>query len=69
MTDPREPDFVACLLQQNGRLDSMKPMPGDSIIIPENLNKGTFMRGLKDWSQVISQFGLAAAAIAVLAKD
>jgi polysaccharide biosynthesis/export protein len=47
----------------------MKPMPGDSIIIPENLNKGTFMRGLKDWSQVISQFGLAAAAIAVLAKD
>lgn len=40
--------------------------PGDSVVVPENLLKGTFMRGLRDWSQIFSQFGLAAAAINVL---
>jgi polysaccharide biosynthesis/export protein len=40
--------------------------PGDSIIVPEQIFKTSFMVGLRNWSQVISQFGLGAAAINVL---
>jgi len=40
--------------------------PGDSIVAPEAVFKTTFLHGLRDWSQVISQFALGAAAINVL---
>jgi len=35
------------------------------LVVPTQLDKGATMRGLKDWSQVISQFGLGIAAVAV----
>jgi len=42
-------------------------MPGDSIVVPERLNKEsaykTFTNGLKDWAQILSGFGISAAAI------
>lgn len=45
-------------------------MPGDSIVIPEKLNKETmwtqFITGAKDWAQILSGFGLSAAAIKTL---
>jgi polysaccharide biosynthesis/export protein len=44
----------------------MRLSPGDSVIMPEQILKSTFMVGLRNWSQVISQFGLGAAAINVL---
>lgn len=50
---------------KNHALDA-KLMPGDAVIVPEDLNKSTFISNLKDWSQVIGQFGLGAAAINVL---
>lgn len=40
--------------------------PGDTIIVPEQLNKTTILRGLTDWSAVFSQFALGAAAINVI---
>jgi protein involved in polysaccharide export with SLBB domain len=40
--------------------------PGDTIVVPEQLNKTTLLRGLTDWSQVFSQFALGAAAINLL---
>lgn len=40
--------------------------PGDTIIVPTQLNKITVLRGLTDWSAVFSQFALGAAAINVL---
>jgi polysaccharide export outer membrane protein len=40
--------------------------PGDSLVVPEHVLKTTFMTGLRNWSQVISQFGIGAAAINVL---
>jgi protein involved in polysaccharide export with SLBB domain len=40
--------------------------PGDTIIVPEQLNKTTLLRGLTDWSAVFSQFALGAAAIQVI---
>ena len=40
--------------------------PGDTIVVPTQLNKTTFLRGLTDWSTVISQFALGVAAINLL---
>ncbi|MGD0498118.1 MAG: SLBB domain-containing protein [Bryobacteraceae bacterium] len=40
--------------------------PGDTIVVPEQINKTTFLKGLKDWAQVFAQFGLGAAAINIL---
>ncbi len=47
-------------------LEHFELNPGDAVVIPETLNKTTFVRGLTDWSYIISQFGLGAAAINVL---
>lgn len=49
-----------------GGFDTMRLMPGDTVVVPEQINKGAFLRGFKDWSQILSNFGLAAAAINVL---
>ena len=40
--------------------------PGDAIVVPEKLIKPTGLRQLLDYSQVLSSFGLAAAAINVI---
>ena len=40
--------------------------PGDAIVVPEKLIKPTALRELLDYSQILSSFGLAAAAINVV---
>lgn len=50
----------------SGGFDGMVLMPGDAVIVPEQTNQGSFVRGLKDWSTILFNFGLAAAAIKVL---
>lgn len=40
--------------------------PGDTIVVPQKLSKTTVLRGLADWSSVMSQFALGAAAINVI---
>lgn len=51
---------------QFGSFMSTNLMPGDSIFVPEQTDFRTpytlFMLGLKDWTQVLYQFGLGAAA-------
>ncbi|GGX34546.1 hypothetical protein GCM10010946_09710 [Undibacterium squillarum] len=48
-------------------INSYTLMPGDTIVVPERLNKETpykvFTSGLKDWAQILSGFGISAAAI------
>jgi protein involved in polysaccharide export with SLBB domain len=48
----------------------LKLAPGDTVVVPEKADRETnyaaFMRGLKDWTQIIYQLGLGAAAIKVL---
>jgi polysaccharide export outer membrane protein len=46
---------------ETGRLN-----PGDSVMVPEQIFKGSFMRGLRDWTAVFSQLALGAAAINIL---
>ncbi len=40
--------------------------PGDTIVVPESLAKVSKIRTVLDWSQILSGFGLAAAAVNVL---
>ena len=49
-----------------GGLDSYRLEPGDAVIVPENLEKTSTLKGLRDWTQVFSQLALGAAAINVL---
>lgn len=46
--------------------DGLQMFPGDTLVIPTYINRSTFVRGLLDWSQILSNFGLGAAAISVL---
>ncbi len=41
-------------------------MPGDTIVVPEKLDKGAVLRGLKDWTQIVGTFIIGAAAAKVL---
>jgi polysaccharide export outer membrane protein len=50
----------------NGGFSSLRLKPGDAIVVPERLSHGSFLRGLRDWSQVFSQFALGAAAVRVI---
>jgi len=45
---------------------SIEVMPGDAIFVPEDLQKTSFSKEMKDWTQIIYQLGLGAAAIKVL---
>jgi polysaccharide biosynthesis/export protein len=49
-----------------GSFERTRLMPGDSIVVPEELDRTTTMRALKDIAQLFYQFGLGAAAIKVL---
>jgi hypothetical protein len=47
-------------------LESLRTKPGDTLVIPAQLERGAFVQGLKDWSQIVSQMVLGAAAVNVL---
>jgi protein involved in polysaccharide export with SLBB domain len=53
-------------LWADDKFDRQAIYPGDTIVVPEQLNKTTLLRGLTDWSAVFSQFALGAAAINVI---
>jgi protein involved in polysaccharide export with SLBB domain len=50
----------------SNHFDASAIYPGDSIVVPEKLIKPTLTRQLLDYSQILSSFGLAAAAITVI---
>ena len=47
-------------------LNGVQVMPGDAIVVPENFERTTWVKDLKDWTTILYQFGLGAAAIKVL---
>jgi protein involved in polysaccharide export with SLBB domain len=49
-----------------GSFAALRMYPGDSVVVPESIDKHNTMRNLMDFSQIVSQFGLGAAAIQVL---
>ncbi len=44
-------------------LAGLQAQPGDTIFVPEELNKTTFVQEAKEWTQILYQFGLGAAAL------
>lgn len=49
-----------------GNFESARLMPGDSIVVTDQFDRTTLLRGLRDFAQIFYQFGLGAAAIKVL---
>ncbi|MCX7144328.1 MAG: hypothetical protein NT123_25515, partial [Proteobacteria bacterium] len=41
-------------------------MPGDTIVVPEDFERVTWTKVLKDYGQILYQFGLGAAALKVI---
>jgi hypothetical protein len=41
----------------------MAAQPGDTIFVPEDISKTTFVQGAKDWTQILYQFGLGIAGL------
>lgn len=50
-------------LGYGNNLNSMQALPGDTVFVPEEMNKTTFIQEAKDWTQILYQFGLGAAAL------
>jgi protein involved in polysaccharide export with SLBB domain len=64
--------FVVAANDVNGlftgsKFERIHLYPGDQIIVPYKLPTGSFVRGLRDWTQIASQLALTAAALAVVA--
>ncbi len=53
-----------------GKIGGMQVMPGDTIVVPEKLDKTTawsqFTQGAREWTQILANFGLGAAAVKTL---
>lgn len=44
-------------------LEGLKAEAGDTVFVPEEMNKTTFVQNAKDWTQILYQFGIGIAAI------
>lgn len=49
-----------------GSLEGERLMPGDAVVVPERTEKVSWAKGIKDWTQILYQFGLGAAALKIL---
>jgi protein involved in polysaccharide export with SLBB domain len=50
-------------LGQSSGLDQLAAEPGDTVFVPEEMEKTTFLQAAKDWTQIVFQFGLGVAGI------
>jgi protein involved in polysaccharide export with SLBB domain len=42
--------------------------PGDTVFVPEEVNKSTFVQAAKDWTQILYQFGLGIAGLVTITR-
>jgi protein involved in polysaccharide export with SLBB domain len=54
--------------QLGSSFEKKKLNPGDSVVMPEQVMKTTFMAQFRDWTQIIFQLGLTAATIVALGR-
>lgn len=40
--------------------------PGDAVVVPQTIERGSWMQSLKEWTSILYQFGLGAAGLKVL---
>jgi len=43
-------------------------VPGDTVFVPEEFDKTTFVQAAKEWTQILYQFGIGAAALITISK-
>ena len=48
------------------RINDLAALPGDTIFVPEDSNKTSFLQSAKDWTQVLYQLGLGIASIKLI---
>ncbi|MBN8490662.1 MAG: SLBB domain-containing protein [Burkholderiales bacterium] len=46
--------------------ETLPALPGDTLFVPEELDKTTFVQWAKDWTQILAQFALGVAALVTL---
>src|SRR4051812_38389878 len=51
-----------------GNFESIKMMPGDTVVMPQKIRTSNSLVAFRDWTQIFSQLALGAASISVLAK-
>ena len=56
----------ASFWHSNSTFSNAIVQPGDTIFVPEEINKTTFVQDAKDWTQILYQFGLGLAGIKTL---
>lgn len=49
-------------------LGALRAEPGDTVFVPEEINKTTFVQAAKDWTQILYQFGLGIAGIVAASR-
>jgi len=49
-----------------GKLHNLPALPGDTVFVPEESDKASFVQNVKDWTQILFQFGLGVAAFKTL---
>jgi protein involved in polysaccharide export with SLBB domain len=53
-----------------GKIGGVEVMPGDTIVVPEKIDRQTawskFTQGAREWTQILANFGLGAAAVKTL---
>jgi protein involved in polysaccharide export with SLBB domain len=47
------------------KFERLRLYPGDQIVVPYKLPTGAFVRGLRDWTQIISQMALTGAVLSI----
>ena len=48
---------------KRGSVSSLPAEPGDTIFVPEEIDKSTFIQSAKDWTQILYQLGIGIAGI------
>jgi protein involved in polysaccharide export with SLBB domain len=52
-------------LRRDG-FDALRVYPGDTVVVPINMRKGTNLRNIVDIAQIVGQFGIAIAATSIV---
>ena len=52
----------------SNQIAGIRAEPGDTVFVPEELDKSTFLQAAKDWTQILYQFGIGVAGIATLTR-
>jgi protein involved in polysaccharide export with SLBB domain len=50
-------------LGQSSGLAQVPAEPGDTVFVPEEMDKTTFLQAAKDWTQIVFPFGLGVGGI------